>query len=52
MTGWLYLWYRPGRLSIEEIGDQLWRLGWDGAAAPRARSAAGAAEGSSGMMGA
>jgi AcrR family transcriptional regulator len=52
MTGWLYLWYRPGRLSIEEIGDQLWRLGWAGAAAPPARSAAGAGEGSSGMMGA
>lgn len=31
MTGWLYLWYKPGRLSVEEIGDQLWRLGWSGA---------------------
>jgi TetR/AcrR family transcriptional regulator, cholesterol catabolism regulator len=30
MTGWLYLWYRPGRLSTDEIGDQLWRLGWAG----------------------
>ena len=31
MTGWLYLWYRrDGRLSIDEIGDQLWRLGWAG----------------------
>jgi AcrR family transcriptional regulator len=30
MTGWLYLWYRPGRLSTDEIGDQLWRLGWTG----------------------
>ena len=30
VTGWLYLWYRPGRLSTEEIGDQLWRLAWSG----------------------
>jgi AcrR family transcriptional regulator len=32
MTGWLHLWYRPGRLSVEEIGEQLWRLAWRGAA--------------------
>lgn len=30
MTGWMYLWYRPGRLSAAEIGEQLWRLGWSG----------------------
>jgi AcrR family transcriptional regulator len=41
MTGWLYLWYRPGRLTIDEIGDQLWRLGWAGAAAPRTGSQTG-----------
>jgi TetR/AcrR family transcriptional regulator, cholesterol catabolism regulator len=44
MTGWLYLWYRPGRLGVDEIGDQLWRLGWTGARNP-ASMVAGQPEG-------
>jgi len=34
MTGWFYHWYHPGRLGVDEIGDQLWRLGWTGARNP------------------
>lgn len=45
MTGWLYLWYRPGRLSVEEIGDQLWRLGWSGVRGPAEAARSGDALG-------
>lgn len=31
MTGWSYLWYRPGgRLSAREIGEAFWCVFWEG----------------------